>query len=353
MADIQYYKKWREKMKAAVYEGSQKISIKNVEMPVLESDEALVQVKYCGICGSDLFICSGKHPRVKPPLIFGHEFSGVIIKINEQNLKTELKIGDRVAVRPTYPCGQCDACREGAFHICGKLALIGIDSNGGFAEYVKVPLSNIVKVSKQVAFEEIALVEPLAVAVHAVRSSRMKVGDRVIVLGGGPIGLLIASLLKLAGATQIIISEVNPYQLDKANSLGFITINPLVEDIIKRVDNLTNGKGADLLFDAAGVPSTAEQSTKLVKVQGEIVIVGVFEEPAEFDFLSFMNKEQKAVGIRVYSAGDVKKAVELLEAKLIDVRPLISHKLKLDDIEKGFKLIKNNAETMKIMIYPE
>lgn len=340
-------------MKAAIYEGGKKIVIRDVDRPVLNNNEVLIRVEYCGICGSDLFVCSGNHPRVQPPTIIGHEFSGVIAEINSFYQNLDLEIGDRVAVRPTYPCGRCEACKKGLSNICRKLALIGIDTDGGFAEYVKVPLDNVIKVSDQVDYDEIAMVEPLAVAVHAVSRSSIKIGDKVLVLGGGPIGLLIASVLKIAGASQIIVSEINPYRLEKVRTLGFTAINPQEEDIFKEVEKITNGIGVDLLFDAVGVPITAKQSAKLVKIQGEIIIVGVFEEPAEFDFLSFMNKEQRAIGVRVYTEDDVKKAVELLENKQLDVKPLISHILKLEDILEGFKMIQTNARAMKILVTPK
>jgi len=340
-------------MKAAIYEGCKKITIRDVNKPVLDNNEVLIRVEYCGICGSDLFIYSGNNSRVKPHTIIGHEFCGEVVEINSFYQNLDLEIGDKVAVRPTYPCGQCEACKKGRFNICRNQALFGVDTNGGFAEYVKVPLDNVIKVSDKVDYDEIAMVEPLAVAVHAVSRSNIKIGDKVLVLGGGPIGLLIASVLKIAGASQIIVSEINPYRLEKARSLGFKVINSQKTDIFKEIKKITNGIGIDLLFDAAGVPYTAKQSAKLVRIQGEIVVVGLFKKPAEFDFLSFMRKEQRAIGAHIYIEDDVKKAVELLENKQLDVKPLISHILKLEDILEGFKMIQTNASVMKILVTPK
>jgi len=337
-------------LKAAIYEGSNKISIRDVVKPVLSINEVLIQVKYGGICGSDLFVTSGRHPRIKPQTIIGHEFSGEIVKIKSKNKNIDLNVGDRVATKPTISCGHCEACEQGLYHVCRNLRFLGVDFDGGFAEYVKVPIENIIKVSNKVPYEEIALVEPLAVAVHAVRRSNFKVGDEAIILGGGPIGLLIASVLKISGASKIMISEINPFRLKMIENLGFIPINPIKEEIETVVQNLTRGKGADILFEAVGIPTTSKQLVKLTKIHGEIVIVGMFKEPTKVDLQELGFKEQRITGIRVYTKEDFKKAVKLIENKKINVKSFITHKLKLSEVEKGMEMMRNKSDSLKILL---
>lgn len=340
-------------MKAAVYEGGQRIVIRDVEKPRIFDNQVLIKVKYCGICGADLFIASGNHPRIKTPTIIGHEFAGEIVAINQLKGPKNLQTGDRVAVKPTYSCKECSTCKAGYFHVCKNIGLFGIDQDGGFAEFVKVPIENVIKVSDQVNYEEIAITEPLAVALHSIRRSRFRIGDRVIILGGGPIGLLIGLLLKLAGASLIIISEVNPFRIKIIKEMGLIPVNPLKDDLSSIVKEKTAGDGFDILFEAAGVLATSKQMVEFTKIRGQIVIVGLFEEGADCDFRNLALKEQDIVGVRVYTEDDINKAVKMLETQQINVKPLITNKLKLEELNKGIEMIGNKDDVFKILISPE
>ncbi|RYD04762.1 hypothetical protein N752_12620 [Desulforamulus aquiferis] len=286
-------------MKAAVYLGKEEIGLKEVERPSLNPDEVLIRIHSAGICGSDLGIYSGKHPRAKAPLIMGHEFTGEVV----ESLAADIEVGDRVTVNPLISCGVCQPCQTGNAHVCRKLGLVGIDIDGGFAEYVKVDSSKILKLPKDLPLDIACLVEPLAVCVHAVRKSTFKVGDNVVVLGGGPIGLLTAIAARYAGASQVLLTEVNEGRCELAKSFGFTVIeaaqNPETE-----VLKLTGDVGADVVFEAAGVPATAALTTKLVKISGQIVIVGVFKEPPKIDLQAVNFRELSIIGVRVYTPKD-------------------------------------------------
>jgi (R,R)-butanediol dehydrogenase / meso-butanediol dehydrogenase / diacetyl reductase len=332
-------------MRAAVFEGDKKISIKEVAKPVLQDNEALIKVIYGAISPSEI-----DHPRIQPMTVMGHEFSGEIEEIYTQQQNINIKVGDRVAVKTNYPCGYCEACQRGLFHICQNMTIVGIDTDGGFAEYIKAPINNIIKIGDNVGYEEITLIEPLAVALHAVRRSSFRVGDSVIILGGGVIGLLISLVLKLAGASRIIVIEINNYRLNKIKELGFEAIDAGKTGILDRVQELTNGAGVDILFESAGVQDMAKQLVNLIKICGEIIVVGTFTETVSIDLQNLAAKEQKIVGVRLYTSEDIKKAVKQLENRQIEVAPLFTHRFSFNDIDKAINLVRNKGDALKVLI---
>src|SRR4030043_499320 len=193
-------------MKAVLYRDIQVVKMSDIKRPIITNNEALIKVEYAGICGTDLHIFDGLHPRAKAPLVMGHEISGVIEEMNTE--KKDIKIGDRVAINPLISCGYCLPCREGNPHLCPNLKLVGIDQNGGFEEYVKIKDDKLYKIPNSLPLDLAALAEPVAVAVHAVRKSKLLVGDKVVVMGGGPIGQLVALICRINGASSIVLSEI-------------------------------------------------------------------------------------------------------------------------------------------------
>ncbi|RPJ05205.1 MAG: hypothetical protein EHM36_08655, partial [Deltaproteobacteria bacterium] len=263
-------------MKALVYHGKKDLRLDEVNEPVCEDGQAIVKVSFCGICGSDLTIYEGKHVRAKPPLILGHEFSGVITE-RKGTERPDLKVGDRVTVEPTFSCERCDLCRSGSSHICLKKGLWGVDADGGFARFVKVSLRGVYKLSENVSLEEGAVVEHLAVDARGVGISRIAVGDSAVVLGGGPIGLLTAQVARAAGAANVIMAEPIPFRREMAERLGFPVLDSgsaTRENILR----MTGGKEIDVVFDAAGAAPAALLGTQLVRRTGRIVIIAVYKD---------------------------------------------------------------------------
>ncbi|WP_227551550.1 zinc-dependent alcohol dehydrogenase [Metabacillus sediminilitoris] len=336
-------------MKAGLYISEKNVIVGSLEKPTLNQGEALIKVSAAGICGTDMMIYFGKHPRAKAPLAMGHEFSGVIEEINGEST---FKLGDRIVVEPTISCGKCDACLSGNSHVCKTLGLIGIDFHGGFAEYVTVPLHRLHKIPETLSDDHAALAEPVAVGIHTVRRSNMKVGDTVVVLGAGPIGLLIALTAKIAGADKIYISDISPYRLGKAEELGFIALNGNEVDVVKEVMEATNGVGADVVFEVAGNNLTANQMIHACRTQGQIVVVSVYKQPPTIDLAAMHFRELSLTTTRCYSHSDFATAVSMMASGKIDVTPFISHQLSLDEIEKGFQLMMNPDESLKILILP-
>lgn len=334
-------------MKAGQYLSPETVGVNNVEKPTIINGEALIKVSHAGICGTDMMIYSGKHPRAKAPLTMGHEFSGTIEDVSRES---EFKKGDRVVVEPTLSCGECDACKSGSTHVCENLQLIGIDKDGGFAEYVRVPINRLHIVPQELSMPLAALAEPVAVAVHSVRRSTLKVGQNVVILGAGPIGLLIGLIAKMNGAKNIFISDVSSFRLEKAELLGFQTINAKELDTIEEVLKQTNGEYADVVFEVAGTQTTADQMIDLIKTQGQIVVVSVFKNNPKIAQSKMHYRELSLTTTRCYSSNDFKTAIDIMASGKVDFSPVITHEFSIDDIAEGFQLMQNQGESLKILI---
>lgn len=329
-------------MKAIVYHGSNNVSLDNVPVPEIKANEVLIKVHYAGICGSDLNIYVGAHPRAKAPLVPGHEFSGVIEEGNGHFAK-----GTKVTVRPLISCGHCYACESGNSHVCASLKLYGIDTDGGMAEYVKVPADVVHVLPDNMPMTIGAFVEPLAVGVHAVSRAKMQAGDSVVVFGAGTIGFCVASVAAACGAKQVIIVETNPFRLGLAKEAGFIAINPADTNVVDKVLELTGGTGADVVFDCAAHPSVAAVLTKLVRVQGTIEIVGSYKKPAEMALLDIEFKELTIVGTRVYVKRDFETAIKLIQAGFPYERLITVYAP--EQAKEGFDICLNGGNVIKVM----
>ena len=338
-------------MKAALFQGSNKIDVKEIEKPKIQKGEALIKISYAGICGTDLHIFKGKHPRAQAPLVMGHEFSGVIEKIDAK--QTNLKVGDRVVVNPLLPCGHCLVCQEGKIHLCPNLTLIGIDRDGAFAEYTKADINRMIKIPNSLSMEIAALAEPVAVAVHAVRKAQVSVGDKVVVMGGGPIGQLVAQIARLNGASPVILSEIAPERIEFAQKMGLITANSK-DDTINKVKELIRKEGADIVFEAVGVQSTYDYITEIVRPDGKIVAVGAASGPIAVDFWKLFFNELNIIGIHVYDQNAIEIAIQLLNMYPDLFRHFVSKVIGYDNLQKEFEsLAKGNASVMKILVKNE
>lgn len=337
-------------MKAAVWLGKEQLVIREVEKPSVGPGEALIRVRWAGICGADLATYEGKFPRARPPLVLGHEFSGEIIEVPGEN-PSGLKEGDAVVVEPILPCGTCPACRIGMYNVCENFAIVGVEAPGSFAEFVKVKASSVYVLPPGLSLELAALAEPAAVALHAVQRSGLKVGDSVVILGGGPIGLLIAEMARMGGALPTIISEISPYRASIARQMGFEVVVPSKDKLEKRVRDLTHGRGADVAFDALGIPTVASQFTHISRIGGRITVVGMHKEPSPLDLKEVCFHELTIIGSHVYRYPDFERAVDLILKDSDRLRSIITAKMDLDQIERAFKMVAERT-AMKVLIRP-
>lgn len=330
-------------MKAIVYVDKNRVDYIDLPLPQPEEGWVLVKSAYAGICGTDLNIFAGTHPRAKAPLVMGHELSGTVVSENSKYAK-----GTRVTVNPLLSCSTCRPCQSGQSHVCDNLQLIGIDRDGGMAEYVTVQEDKIFPLPDELTLEVGALAEPVAVAVHAVRKSRFLVGDCAVVYGAGTIGLCVALVLRAYGATNIIVVENNELRLKKAAALGFSTYNSAKEDVVACIQQETNGTGIDYVFDCAGHPAVLLQLTEIVRVQGTVVVVAGYKKPAELNLLQGMFKELTMQFVRVYSSQDIELALQLLQ-KYKDFQHIITHVLPAEEANKGFELLSTPTDAIKVL----
>ena len=283
-------------MKALVYAGPKQVEVQEVKEPEKQDGKVKLNIRYCGVCGSDIGIYLGTHPRAKAPLILGHEFLGIVAEDGKK-----FKKGDRVVPYPLLSCGHCLACRSGNEHVCNTLGLIGIDTDGGMCQTVYTDEDVLFKVPEGVSDKAAAVIEPLAVLVHAIHMSGFEALDTAVVVGAGPIGMLCGIMLKHAGASKIFISDVVEKRLKIAEELGFIPVNPAKENLEKVVKDATNGEGCDVFFECSGAAVPAMQMTDITRVRGKICIVSVHKKPHEVNLRDVNFKEQTVVGTRVYT----------------------------------------------------
>jgi 2-desacetyl-2-hydroxyethyl bacteriochlorophyllide A dehydrogenase len=307
----------------------------------------LIKVAYAGICGSDLAIVAGKHPRATAPLVMGHEFAGTIAAL-PPGLETGLQVGDRVTVYPLLWCGECYVCQMGLPHVCRNLRLIGIDRDGAFAEYVLAAADTLFKLPDSLTDREGALVEPLAVCIHGASMSRLQVGDTVVVTGAGPIGLLMALVARAAGAARVVMTEVAPARIKAAQDMGFTVVDAGQPDLVDRVRELTGGRGGDIVFEATGHPSVGPYLLELVRIRGQILQLGIFKEPIPIDLRALNFHEVDLIGSRVYTTEDYHRAISLAAQKKIDLSPMISEVLPLSEAVNGFRAAQAGS-TLKVI----
>jgi (R,R)-butanediol dehydrogenase / meso-butanediol dehydrogenase / diacetyl reductase len=331
-------------MKAIVYKAAKTIAVEEVSIPEVKEGWALIKISHVGICGGDLNIYAGTHPRATAPLIMGHEFSGHLVKGHPT-----LKEGTLVTVYPLLSCGHCEPCTTGNPHVCNTLRLLGIDIDGGMAEYVLAPVDTIVPIPEGVSEKLGAFIEPLAVAVHAIRDSEFLPGDNAVVYGCGPIGLVVGITLRYFGASNVTMVETNEFRAEKAREMGFEVLNPAKEDVAKIIYERTNNTGADWVFDCAGHPTVANAVFDVVKVRGNLVMVAAYKKPPELPMFKGMAKELAMNFVRVYTAKDYKIAAELI-AKDENFEKIITHVLPIEEAQKGFDLLTTpNTDALKVM----
>ncbi|MCT4605705.1 MAG: alcohol dehydrogenase catalytic domain-containing protein [Marinisporobacter sp.] len=340
-------------MKAAVIENFNDIIFKEVEQPSLDHDEALIKVEYTGVCGTDVHILLGNHKQVKLPLIPGHEFVGRLAKINTDR-ETNLKIGQRVVAQPLTGCGKCELCIQGRDNVCVDLNIFGIHSDGCFAEYIKVPLKKVYAVPEEIDPRVVSLVEPLAVAMHDVRRSNLQVGQTALIVGGGPIGVLMAMVAKLNGAAKVAISEINEERIKfaKEMDMGFEMINPLKVDIDEEIERLTDHMGFDVVYEVSGVQAGADLMTKAAKIGGTIMMVGIPTKSYMVDTGAITLKELKMEGVRIHAQINFKAALEVIKNNIFNdkLKRLITNEFHIEDIKEAMDFCIKDKDHFKVLL---
>lgn len=334
-------------MKAAYYNGNREFTIGEGTKITPVPGEVRLEVAYCGVCGTDMQIFHGNmDQRIQIPQVIGHEASATVAEVGEGI--SSVKVGDKVAVRPLY-FGEPHPFDRGNAHVGKNLKFIGIDLPGAFQHSWNVPAYTLHKLPEDMPLEYGALIEPLAVACHDVKMGRVKAGDYCVVLGGGPIGIVIAYVLQEIGA-GVLISEVNENRLKLIDSLGFETVNPLKDNLVERVSGFTGAGMADAVFEASGSPGAVEVMTDLVCVRGRILMVAVHKEPRKVNLHRFFWSEVELIGVRLYEPDDFEEAIRIASSNRIPFDKLITQIRPLEEIQELFEEIDRHPSGMKSLV---
>lgn len=337
-------------MLQAVMTAPGKIEFNNVPVPVIKESDVLIKIMRIGICGSDIHVYHGKHPYTSYPVVQGHEVSGEIVGIGAG--VAQFKIGDKVTIQPQVVCGRCYSCVHGNYHICDELKVMGFQTTGTASEYFAVEAKKVLKLPAHLSFDEGAMVEPMAVAVHALGRSGDVKGKKILVLGAGPIGNLVAQTAKGLGAEAVMITDLSNYRLDMAKQCGVdFCINTGEQDIEKALLEHFGPFKADFILECVGVNETMNQAINCARKGTEIIVVGVFGDKAAIDLGLVQDRELRLIGTLMYQEKDYIKAIELIEQGKIHLKPLITNHFAFKDYLKAYEFIEEKKDqVMKVII---
>lgn len=337
-------------MKRAVMEKPGKIVFEDVEKPSPLPNQVVIEVKRIGVCGSDIHVFHGNHPFMTYPVIQGHEVSGIIHEVGKN--VTALEPGNIVTFTPQVVCGECYPCRHGQYHICDNLQVMGFQTGGAGQEYFAVDSDKIVPLPSDFSIDQGAMIEPLAVGVHAVSRAGDVVGKNVLVLGAGTIGNLVAQAVKALGASDVLITDVSDYKLGKAKECGLENrCNVTYEDLGDKISQVFGPDKMDLIFECVGVQPTITQAVKHARKGSSIVIVGVFGDEPRVDLGTVQNNELNVIGTLMYQRIDYEIAIELVQKRTVNLDPLITHRFDFREYLKAYETIdQSRNEYMKVMI---
>ncbi|BFT75774.1 zinc-binding dehydrogenase [Paenibacillus sp. P36] len=330
-------------MKALVYEGPSTMNIREVAKPIPGPNEVLIRVERVGICGSELSGFLGHNSLRKPPLIMGHEFSGVVEQVGSGgDGEARFRPGDRVTANPLVSCGRCRACTIGAAQLCPERQLIGAHRPGAFAEYVAIAEKNVYRLDDHVSFDEGAFAEPFACAVHICKLLRPLPTDRLLIMGAGPIGLLALQAAKVYGLQQVVVVDINEQRLEIAKELGAVTVT--------RVSSLVEGHTFDAAIDAVGMELTRQTCVESVRPGGRVIFTGLHEETSRLPINQIIRSEIQMTGAFAYHSDDFETALQWISEGRVSLSPWT----KLAPLESGSAcfemLIKNPGKIAKILM---
>jgi len=344
-----------EKMKAALLYGVKNLKVENIDVPDVGVGEVLVKVKAATTCGTDLKIYQRGYVSgvIQLPTIFGHEWAGDVVEVGKGVFWP--KIGMRVRAGNSAPCLRCRMCQRGLYNLCEDMMWLW----GAYAEYIKVPARmatiNMQEIPPHLTYEEAAITEPLACVLHGIEKTRITLGDTVAIIGAGPIGLLHLQLAKKMGAEKVVVSDLVDKRLQVAKELGADkTINAKSEDPVKGVVEFTEGYGADVVIESIGLPATWEQALRMVRKGGTVLEFGGCPPGTEIKVSTELLHYGQVTVFGAFHATPLhfKRALSLIASGTIDVKPLITRKMKLEEIKDAFEILTTSKNDLKVAVLP-
>jgi len=347
-------------MKAAVLGGIEDLKIVDIDIPACNPGDILIKVESCAICKTDVKMFHAGHRDLELPRVLGHEVAGTIVEVGKE-VAEEFKVGDRVQVAPGLPCGSCPFCIRGIPNMCDKMKIIGFHHDGGFAEYMLVPAKGVQngcvnKIPPSLSFEEASLAEPIACCINALKRCRVEPGDAVVIFGAGPIGHLCARLALLFGASEIIVIEKSPQRIEFAekNHLADVIIDSsdIGSDPAEAIREETNSNGVDVVIPACSAPEVPVQGIKMLNKRGRIVFFSGLpygHENVSLDHNQIHYKEIQIFGAYGCTSEQNRDAVRMLSAGRLNVKYLITHRISLDELIKGFEMV-DTHNAMEIVV---
>jgi L-iditol 2-dehydrogenase len=328
------------------------IEFNDVPIPEVASNQIKIKMKCIGVCGSDIHVNHGKHPYTSYPVVQGHEVSAEVVEIGFD--VTNVKVGDKVTIQPQVVCGKCYSCTHGMYNACEVLKVMGFQTTGMASEYFVVDGKKALALPPDMSWEHGAMIEPLAVAVHAIRRAGDIKGKKILVLGGGPIGNLVAQTAKCMGAEAVLLSELSQYRLAAAQRCGIKTVDTSKEGVLEAVIANFGEDRADCIFECVGINATMKQAIEYARKGSTIVVVGVFADLGTINMGFIQDHELSLIGSAMYREEDYIKAIELVGNGLIEFDALITHRVKFKDYSKAYAIIDEQKDkAMKVMIEME
>lgn len=343
-----------DKMKAALLYGVKDLRIEDVAKPTVGLGEVLVKVKAATTCGTDLKIFQRGYVEgvIKIPTVFGHEWAGEVVEVSKELAWP--KEGMRVRAGNSAPCLRCYMCQRGDYNLCEDMMWLW----GAYAEYIKIPsrmiMVNTQEIPAHLTYEEAAMTEPLACVLHGAEKANVKLGDTVAIIGAGPIGLMHLLLAKKMGTEKVIVSDLVEERLQVAKKLGAEVVNASQDDPVEKIKTLTEGYGADVAIEAIGLPATWEQALKMVRKGGTVLEFGGCPPGTEIKVKTELLHYGQVTVKGVFHATPLhfRKALNLIASRTVDVRPLITQKMKLERIKDAFETLITSKKDVKIAITP-
>lgn len=340
-------------MRQAVMTAPGRIELREVPVPAPGNGQVLVRMKRIGVCGSDIHVFHGKHALTPYPVVQGHEVSGVIEEVGSG--VSGFAPGDPVTFQPQVTCGRCYPCQHGQYHICDSLKVMGFQTTGAASDFFAVDAAKVLHLPAGMSLEHGAMMEPLAVAVHALERGGGASGRKVLVLGAGPIGNLVAQAAKGMGAADVLVTDTSDYRLAMAARCGVPGgVNPTKVELGDELRRRFGDGKADLILECVGVQKTIEQAVSVARKGTDVIVVGVFGDKPAVDMGTVQDRELRLIGTLMYQEPDWRRAIALVEAGKVNLEPLVTDRYPFERYLDAYRYIDANREkAMKVMITME